>query len=138
MRLCHNGRTDKCWWAVVLHLLLTAPLSCTLGGLLRKVQCPCYLLCPLGHTQWGSGQPLKHVYLMVEIPNFFAGCLVPYQLESRYIQLGVQLWEALLAIMANKPLCFLLPRFSSMYEHPLEDEQVVQSSDIPSGVLIQK
>ena len=38
----------------------------------------------------------------------------------------------------TSPLPFLLPRFSSMYEHLLEDEWVVQSSNIPYGVLIQK
>ena len=39
-RLCHDGRMDECWWALVLHSLLTAPLSSYLGGLSRKTKCP--------------------------------------------------------------------------------------------------
>ena len=38
-KLSYNGKRDGCWQALVLHLLLMAPLSSALGGLSRKTKC---------------------------------------------------------------------------------------------------
>ena len=34
-------------------------------------------------------------------PQFFARCLIPYQLDGRYVHLRVQLWKALLVAMMD-------------------------------------
>ena len=75
---------------------------------------------------------------MEEVPNFFSEGLVPYELDGRYICLGVQLHETTPGTMVNKPLCFLPPGFSGLYKDPLKDEWAVQSPDIPPGVFIQE
>ena len=99
-RLCLNGRMDECWQALVLHFLQTAHLSSALGNLSRKTKCPSLPPMPNQATWWGSGQPLKCVYLE-EVPNFFSGGLVPYQLDSRCIHLRVQPWKTMPVAMAN-------------------------------------
>ena len=38
-----------------------------------------------GPHSGGLGDTFKCIYLMVEVPNFFTGNLVPYQLDSSYI-----------------------------------------------------
>ena len=66
-----------------------------------KTKCPSLPPVPTQAHMVGSGQPLEHVYFTVEVPNFFSGCPVPYQLDGRYVCLGVQPREALLVTMAN-------------------------------------
>ena len=81
---------DECQRAPVLHFLLTAHLSSAIGGLSRRTHVLGYLPHLFGPSQWGSRQPLQHVYLMEEVSSFFSGGLVHYELDSRYICLGVQ------------------------------------------------
>ena len=71
------------------------PLLCLRQSFKARQNVPRYLPCPFGPTQQGSGQPLKCVYLMIEVPNFFSGCPVSYQLDGRYICLRVHPWETL-------------------------------------------
>ena len=87
-RLCHNGRTDECWQALVLCFLLTAPLSSALDKSFKEDKMSLVNLMPTWAHMVGSRKPLKHVYSMVEVPNFFPGHPVPYQLDGRYIHLG--------------------------------------------------
>ena len=46
-RLCPDGRMDESWKVPVLHFLLAAHLSSTLGGLSRKPKCPLWPLTPI-------------------------------------------------------------------------------------------
>ena len=125
----------------VLYLFLTAPLFLCLRWVFQGRHIVlCYLLHAISDPHgFGSRQPLKHVYLMVEVPIFFAGHPVPYQLDSQ-IHLP---WSPALGGPASNYSELTSPLPSTQIQWHVWTSVggwmgTVQSSNIPSGVLIQK
>ena len=101
------GRTDEHQQAPVPHFLPNGHLSSTVGSPSEKTRCPWLppvlnLACMVGPRQ-----PIQHVHLMEELPNFFLEGLVSHKLDGRCVHPGVQPWEIMPVIVVK--LTFPLP-----------------------------
>ena len=140
MGLSHCGKSLP-YWIIVPPMGGSTPrgvgalqprLGCSFMYLVFLATC---VVWDLGHYLLPNGQlargrtrlPMQFIHLKIQLQQFFFSCLWSNQLDGRGTRLRVQLGHVLPVALVDGLFCLLLPFYSSMPEHHMQNHKTMRA-----------